>query len=177
MNWTEFFKLTVLRETLQGPHRYFHAELRIPSQFSMEELAMEEFEHLQLSDTEKKIFSITYRKLYLRHRFFRTPEFDRITDNFAERIAQEKEQLLTFSTKGGGVYLFLNLMKQNPLILQDKKLICYTPEPPLQMMCIGQCASSQILIIHHPSEKCYFGNFPSLWDKSGMIDLYRANRA
>lgn len=166
MNWTEFFKLTVLRETLQGPHRYFHSELKIPSNFSIEELAIEEFAHLQLSDIEKKLFSLSYRKLYLRHRFFRTPEFERISENFAERIAVEKEQLLTFSTDGGGVYLFLNLMKQNPLFLQEKRIICYTSEPPLQMITMGQMVSDQILIILRPHKKSFFKDFPSLWDKS-----------
>lgn len=137
---------------------------------------MEEFDHLQLSDTEKKLFSLSYRKLYLRHRFFRTPEFERITENFAERIAVEKEQLLTFSTDGGGVYLFLNLMKQNPQFLQEKRIICYTSEPPLQMMVLPE-KSLQIHIILRPHRKSYFKEFPSLWDKSGLIDLYRAHGA
>jgi hypothetical protein len=177
VEWTDFFKIRVLRETLQGPHLYFQSELKIPSQFSREELSLDEFNHLHLSDIEKKLFSISYRKLYLRHRFFRTPEFDRITENFAERIATEKEQLLTFSTHAGGVYLFLNLMKQNHQILQEKKIICYTSEPPLQMMAIGQNANDRIHIILHPHKRSYFKDFPSLWDKSGLIDLYRAYEA
>jgi hypothetical protein len=43
MDWREFYKLNVTRETLEGQHPYFHAELKVSDKFDMDELLMREF--------------------------------------------------------------------------------------------------------------------------------------
>jgi hypothetical protein len=168
MDWRDYFKLTVLRETLQGPHRYFHADLCVREQFDMDELLLKEFDHLGMSEKEIKQLSITVRKILLRHSFFKTPEFDRIIDNFAERISNEKEQLLTFSTQGSGVYLFAGLIRKKPTFLKEKKLICYTSDLPLDLYKVNYLDSRDVHIIHRPYSRSTFKNFPSLWQKSIM---------
>lgn len=177
MDWETFFKLTVLKETLQGPHLYFQSELKIPTDFSIDELSMREFDHLPLSDEEKKRFNLTFRKIFLRHRYFRSGDFERIVDNFAERIAQEKEQLLTFSTQGGGVYLFLSIQKKYPEVLNEKRVICFTSEPPLNIMGAGNLMPNELHLILHPHARSFFRSFPALWDKSNLVDLYHAHEA
>lgn len=167
MDWKDYFKITIFRETLQGPHRYFQAELRVKQDFTMEELLMREFEHLSLTDQERKNFSLTLRKVYLRHSYFRTPEFERIVENFCERLSHEKDQLLTFSTHGAGVYLFIGLIKNHPRVLRDKKLICYTSDLPLEVMRANYQSSTDVHIIHRPYAKGLFKDFPTLYRVRG----------
>lgn len=176
LNWKEFFKLAVLKETMNGPHPYFHAELKVPEEFSIEELLMEEFEFLNLPEREKKLFSLSLRKIFLRHAYFKSREFERIADNFLEKISQEKDQLLTFSTQGGGIYLFLALMK-HPLALEEKKLICYTSEFPLDIMNLNELDSKHIHFILRPHGRSYLREIPSLWQNSNLIDLFQAHKA
>lgn len=177
MDWKDFFKITVLRETLQGTHKYFQSDLRIPEEFSIDELLMREFEYLDLSDRERKLFSLNIRKIFLRHKIFKSPEFDRIAENFMDRLASEKEQLLTFSTSGGGIYLFMALLKDPPSFLREKKLICYTSELPLDIMKINQSITNDVHFILRPHARSFFKDFPTLWQKSNLIDLFEVNEA
>ena len=170
-DWKEFFKLTVYKETLQGPRPFFLSELKVFEEFTLEELMLREFEDLNLSVAEKKLFSLSLRKIWLRHDYFKTAEFDRIAENFARLISSEKEQLLTFSTNAGGIYLFLNLLKYNPSLAEDKKLICYTSELPLRIIDQEGPPSPSVHLILKPGRETFFRNFPSLWHKSYLIDL------
>ena len=176
MEWKDFFNLTVIRETIQGPHKYFNAELQIPEDFSIDELLMREFEYLDLNEREKKLFTLNVRKIFVRHKYFKSYEFERICENFAERLSREKDQLLTFSTSGGGIYLFMALLKNPPPFLSQKKLICYTSELPLDVMRISE-QTNDVHFILRPHSKSYFKDFPTLWQKSNLIDLFEVNEA
>ena len=165
MDWKEYFKISVLRETLQGPHRYFHADLHVREDFDLTELSIEEFDHLKMTPEERKHLSLSVRKVLLRHSFFKTPEFNRIIENFSDRLLHENDQLLTFSTHGAGVYLFAGLIKKNPLLLREKKLICYTSDLPLDIFQIDYLSSTDIHLIYRPYSKTMFKNFPSLWQR------------
>lgn len=163
MDWKDFFRITILKETLNGQELYFQTDLEIPTHFSMEEIAKDEFEYLNLSEFEKKHLSLALRKIILRHHYFKGPEFVRILENFIRLVEQDKDQFLTFSTQGGGVNLFLALQKVRPELLKEKKLICYTSERPLKIM--GRSASENpgALIITRHSQKGYFSKLSSLW--------------
>lgn len=176
MDWKEFFNLTVVRETITGSHKYFNANLQIPDEFSMDELLMREFEYLELNERERKLFSLNVRKIFLRHKYFKSREFERISENFIERLSKEKDQLLTFSTSGGGIYLFMAMLKSPPAFLKEKKLICYTSELPLDVMRISE-ESNDVHFILRPHSRSYFMNFPTLWQKSNLIDLFEVNEA
>ncbi len=177
MNWKDFFKLTVLKETMDGTHPYFQAELRVPEEFTMEELLMKEFDYLELNDREKKLFSLNLRKIFLRHQYFNSREFERISENFVEKLSQEKDQLLTFSTCGGGIYLFMALLRGPAPFLEEKKLICYTSELPLDIMKRGEGFSSNFHFILRPQGHSFLLNFPTLWQKSNLIDLFQISKA
>jgi len=176
VDWKDFFTLNVVRETITGSHKYFHANLQIPEDFAMNELLMREFDYLELNDREKKLFSLSVRKIFLRHRYFKSREFERISENFIQRLAKEQDQLLTFSTSGGGIYLFMALLKNPPTFLKEKKLICYTSELPLDIMRISE-NSNDVHFILRPHSRSFFKDFPTLWQKSNLIDLFEVNEA
>lgn len=176
MDWKDFFKLTVVRETIQGSHKYFHAQLHIPEEFAMNELLMREFDHLELNDRERKLLNVSVRKIILRHKYFKSREFERISENFIERLSKEKDQLLTFSTSGGGIYLFMALLKNQPAFLKEKRLICFTSELPLDIMRI-EPETTDVHFILKPNGRSYFRDFPTLWQKSNLIDLFEVNEA
>ena len=138
---------------------------------------MREFLYLNLSEREKRLFSINIRKIFVNHHYFNSPEFKRIAENFIDRLSHEKEQLLTFSTSAGGIYLFMALLKKAPRFLKTKKLICYTSELPLDLMTINHDISDDVHFILRPHAPSYFKDFPTLWQKSNMIDLFEVNEA
>lgn len=177
MDWKDFFKLSVTRETQDGSHLYFQAELKVSENFPIDELLMREFLYLNLSDREKRLFSLSIRKIFINHHYFKSPEFERITENFIQRLSNEKEHVLTFSTSAGGIYLFMVMLKKAPAFLKTKKLICYTSELPLDLMTINHCISDDVHFILRPHAKSYFKDFPTLWQKSNMIDLFEVNEA
>lgn len=177
MNWKDYFKLNIYRETLEGPHHYFKSELKTPEHFSMEELMIREFEYLNLTEREKKQFDLNLRKIWLRLHYFKSAEFNRIVENFTDRLSQEKDQLLTFSTNGGGIYLFTSLINNSPGFLKEKKLICYTTEIPLNTFDIKIVNPTPVHFILKPGPGRYFKEFPSLWQKSHLIDLSGVNEA
>ncbi|WP_408097071.1 hypothetical protein ACJVC5_18715 [Peredibacter sp. HCB2-198] len=130
----------------------------------MEELLIREFDHLNLPDHEKKYLTLNHRKILLRGHYFNCAEFERIAQNFIERLAHEKDQELIFSTTGGGVYLFMALLK-SPQVLREKKLICYTSEMPL----LGTRIENQdpnLTFIHKKDAPSFFKHLPSLWQNS-----------
>lgn len=143
----------------------------------MEELMLREFEYLNLTNDEKKNFSLPLRKIWIRHHYFKSAEFDRIVENFRERLSNEKEQLLTFSTTGGGIYLFISLLRNHHPLLAEKKLICYTTEIPLISYKIEPSLKENIHFILRPGGGRFFHHFPTLWQNSLLIDLSRVNEA
>jgi hypothetical protein len=176
MDWKDYFKITVVRETLEGSHPYFRSDLRIKEQFSIEELLIKEFDYLHLNERERKLFSLSMRKIFLSQHYFKSLEFERVVENFAERISHEKEQLLTFSTSGGGVYLFSALLKKPPAFLKEKRLICYTSELPLDILKVNLMGKNDVHIILKPHSKSLFKD-PTLWQKPNLIDLCEVNEA
>lgn len=166
MDWKDFFRLSVIKVEATGTHPYFQTELRVSEDFSLEELLIKEFEYLDLSPEEKKYLSIHHRKILLRHHYFNSPEFDRITENFIERLSNEKEKLLTFSTQGGGVYLFIALLKSSHRLFEEKKLICYTSELPLKGTRFDLSQEPNLQFIFRSQEPSYFKHLPSLWQSS-----------
>ena len=162
MDWKDFFKLTVMKDGPNGGHPYFHSELKVPENFSMEELLIKEFDHLGLPPHERKYLTINHRKILLRERYFHCAEFERITQNFIERLAHEKDQVLTFSTSGGGIYLFVALLK-HPLLLREKKLICYTTEFPLLNAKFVQGQEPNLILVHQKEAPSFFKHIPTLW--------------
>lgn len=174
MDWKDYFNLILYRETISGTHPYFQAELRVPSQFSLDELALRQFEYLGLPETEWKHFNVNLRKILLRTKYFRSVEFERIVQNLAERIQEEKEQLITFSTTGGGVYLLLALNDERFPFLKEKKLICYSSDFPLKIL--PASSPDNVLFFYRPM-RGFFKHVPALWDDSVAIDLCRSHLA
>lgn len=162
MEWKDYFKLKIFKETLSGPHLYFQSELKIKEEFEIETLSLDEFDYLNLSSDEKKALSLSLRKILLRCQYFKSYEFKRIVENFAERISRENQQLLTFSTQGGGTYLFTGLLHFTPEVLVEKKIICYTNELPLKIKGLCPENNRSIYFIPHVPYRTFFGNIPSL---------------
>lgn len=177
MDWKDYFKLSVLKETPQGPHPYFHSELRVPTEFEMEELLLHRFDHLNLPEKERKNLSLQLRKILVRHHYFASIEFQRIVENFIHRIVSEKERKLIFSTQGGGIYLFVALLNHPEKVLLDKKLICYTSEFPLSSIKIESEPQNDIQFILRPCKRSFLKDVPSLWQNSHLVDLSEASEA
>lgn len=176
MDWQEFFHLKVFKETLSGTSPYFEHELRVPRDFSLEELLLEKFTALNLSEEEKKHFSLQIRKIYLRHNYFKCREFERILNNFIKKLSEDKDQILTLSTTAGGIYLFMGLLKHSPMILDEKRIICYSSELPLDTLEVPRF-SSHIHFILRPHSQSFLRKFPSLWKDSHLIDLFQMGKA
>lgn len=162
MDWKDYFRLTIFRETLSGSQLYFQSELKIQENFEIESLSLDEFDYLNLSEQEKKLLSLSLRKILLRCQYFKSYEFKRIVENFAERISRENHQLLTFSTQAGGTYLFTGLLHFTPEVLNEKKIICYTNELPLKIKGLCPENNRSIHFITHVPYRTFFGNIPSL---------------
>lgn len=175
MDWKKYFQLAVYRENLKGTFPYFNSELRISTDFSIDEILPRNFQNLNLSPEELGKLSAPLRKILLRLNSFNSFEFNRIALNFLEKVSQEKDQLLTFSTQGGGIYLFSRLAKFQPELLQNKKLICYTNELPL--LPLEHHPHPSIIIIHRPNPLSRFRDFPHLCQNLPDIDLYEESLA
>lgn len=177
MDWKDFFQLSVMRETKDGTHPYFHSELKVPEEFSMDELLLKEFDYLGLHETEKRHFSLNIRKIILRHHYFHTAEFERIANNFCERLLHEKDRELTFTTTGGGIYLFLLLLSQRAPCLNEKKLICYTSELPIHLSKLHVELTQDIRLIYRPEGRSFLKNLPGLWQNTHLIALFEVDEA
>lgn len=138
---------------------------------------MENFSDLNLTEDEKKHFNMGLRKIYLRLQYFKGREFERIAENFIERVSQEKEPIITFSSEGAGVYLLLTLLNKTDF-LSGKKLICYTSEYPLDnVLAIQEIKNHNLHFVMRSHGVGYFRDFPSLWHKSNLIDLFHPPKA
>ncbi len=164
MNWQDFFKLKVSK----SGEVFFAATLALPADFAMHELIMSRFDHLKLTSTEKKKLSLGLRKILVCHDVFKTKEFRDMCRDFRTKIEQSRENELIFSTEGGGIYLFLQLLKEASFT--DKNIICYTSELPLPIMTLE--AHPHMQFIYRPHGTSYLADFSSLWKESELMSLF-----
>ena len=170
MEWTRYFQLRVTKEGPEGSRPYFQADLCVPASFSLDELNLKAFTHLNLTEAELKSMTLAQRKILSRQHYFKSKEFERIATNFLERIEHERDEVLRFSTRGGGVYLFLVLLKERAR-LGKKKIICQTSEVPLPIMNL-ETKNSPVELRYRPELLSVFDRLPSLWEKSPLMDLF-----
>ncbi len=163
MEWREFFRLTVLKDGPNGIRPYFSSLLQVRDSFSIEELHLSNFAHLGLSETEMRLLSLGLRKIILSHHYFHSMEFERIFQNFLDRLTQEKENDLYFLTLGGGAQLLLAALKSNHPNLAKKQILCTSSEPLFigpRSIVPEEC--SNFKFIYHPTGKDYFSKLPGL---------------
>jgi hypothetical protein len=172
MDWKNFFKLIVFKEEPAGIRPYFMSHLIVCDSIPLECLLIEKFNRLRLTSSEKKLFSMDHRKIIHSHHYFKGLEFKRIFENFRTKIISDNDSHLHFFTQAGGVYLFIELMKDRDPQLKNKKIICETTEIPLPLLRIPLRSTIEFRLIHNPSVQNWFGAFPSLWAKSEIIRLF-----
>lgn len=177
MYWKEFFNLTVMRNENEGYRPYFSSTLQVPDQFSIDDLSLTQFDHLNLSEIERQNLSLSLRKILLSHHYFNSMEFERIFLNFFDRLIHEKSQNLNFSTQGGGIHLFLAALKTNDPRLQEKQITCITHEPLLSVIKIPSILGSNLKFIYRPVGKNFFGNLPTLWSHPELKKLFKSHVA
>lgn len=168
MNWQDFFKLTVHKSVRGREEVFFQAQMKTPSSFALHELMISRFEHLSLSETEKRKLSLGIRKIIVCHHLFAGAQFKKLARDFKQQIAGASEKELIFSTEGGGIYLFIQLLKG--LKHSDKKIICYTSEIPLPIM--EWSSHPNIQFIYRPQEMSYLSDFSTLWKESELMELF-----
>lgn len=167
MNWKDFFKMKVFKHTAQGAQLYFQSELIVPDRFPVPELFMQKFDHWNISEADKKQLSLNSRKILLCHEFFHSPEFHKMGRMLVEKMNREKSGTLEFSTDGGGMYLFLEAAQK---IDSKKHIICHTSELPLPIFAMPNHPHLQF--IYRPENHSFLTNFPSLWEKSDLLNLF-----
>ena len=168
MNWQDFFKLTVTKVGRKGEEIFFEAELKTPVDFPVNDLFISRFDHLKLNETEKKKFSLGLRKILVCHELFESYQFKKICRDFKAQILACESDEITFSTQGGGIYLFLSIM--NDPKLKHKKITCYTSELPLPIA--GMPLSRHIQFIYRPHARSYLSDFSTLWKESEVLSLF-----
>lgn len=173
MNWQNFFQLRVMQKIGTKEIPYFYDELKVGLDFSLSELHLREFMDLCLSERELKKFSLTHRKIYLRLEAFNSREFRRISDNFASRLLSEKKLNLSFSTSGGGIYLFIHLMRYEEE-LSRKNIICRTSEIPFHAA-KGFRPLSNLKLEYRPDSRSIFDSLPTLWENSPYLTLFEVD--
>lgn len=172
MDWKDFFQLTVTRVDLDHHRPYFHSTLTVPDSFPMEELHVDNFKDWELREEEKRRLTLNHRKILHCHRYFNTPEFERISHNFTERLLAERARELHFSTQGGGIYLFLALMRSGAQELKGKEILCETAEFPIPVLKLPVENHPRIRLRYRPSSFSYFSGFPSLWAHPTVLRLF-----
>lgn len=165
MNWQDFFKLTI---TDKAGKVFYQSQLKTPQEFAMHELIFSRFNHLNLNAIEKKKLSLGLRKILICHKLFKTPEFKKSCKALKNKILDSKENEFFLSTHGGGIYLFMHLLKDPQL--KNKKIICYTSELPLSIVSLP--AKSHIQFIFRPSTTSYLADFSTLWKESDNLKLF-----
>jgi hypothetical protein len=168
MNWQDFFKLKVSKSNAAGSEIFFQANLRLPHDFPVNHLIMSRFDHLGLSPEEKRKLSLGLRKIILCHEVFHTKEFRDLCRDFRTKIERSRENELVFSTQGGGIYLFLQLLSESSF--QSKKILCYTSELPLPIL--EPHKRPEIQFIYRPHGHGYLSDFSTLWSKSDLLELF-----
>jgi hypothetical protein len=174
MYWKEFFNLTVMRNGNDGKRPYFSSTLQVPDLFSIDDLCLTKFEHLNLPENEKRNLTLSLRKIILSHHYFNSMEFERIFLNFFDRLIHEKSQDLNFSTQGGGIHLFLAALKANDSRLREKRITCTTHEPLLPMIKAPPIHTGNLHFIYEPVGKNFFGSLPSLWRHPELKILFKS---
>ena len=173
MDWKEYFKLMVFKVSPEGNRPYFQSQISIKEEIPMGELLMEKFERkFRLTPSESKRFSLEHRKILHCQRYFKSKEFERIFINFTERLSHEKCQELVFETHGGGVYLFMALMRYQGREFDGKTITCITNEIPLPILKLPLKSTVNIRFIYRPYGINYFSIFPSLWSRPEIIRLF-----
>jgi hypothetical protein len=171
VNWMNFYRLSVAKHKSHHAHPYFESQLHVPENFSMHDLIMPRFEHWNLTEYEKKKLSLNLRKILLCHDHFLSKDFEKITDQFIKKLHHEKDQVLQFNTHGGGIYLFLSALKQEPMLFQKKEIICHTSEIPLSIFNVPK-RKTHLQLIFRPQTQSYLTDFPSLWQESELLSLF-----
>jgi hypothetical protein len=173
MNWQNFFQLKVMQKIGDKEIPYFCDELKVGLDFSLSELHLREFMDLRLSERELKNFSLTHRKIYLRLEAFHSREFKRIVENFISRLRSEKKNELIFSTSGGGIYLFMHLMRYENDFLH-KRIFCRTSEIPF-LEAKGFRPIPGLKLEYRPDNRSFFDPFPTLWENSPQLILFEVD--
>jgi hypothetical protein len=172
MDWQKFFHLTVTTESYGLESIFFDAQLSLNGEFAHHDLILPRFEYLNLSQNEKKKFSLGVRKIILSHDVFRSEEFKKSYKSFKRKILKNNSQEITFFTQGGGIYLFLCLLNEEKE-LGNKQITCYSSEIPLP---IFSCRKNKhIQFIFRPQNLSYLSDFSSLWKNSGVMSLFELN--
>lgn len=164
MNWKDFFDLKVLK----SGEVFFKAQLKVHENFSLDELLIRRFEHFNLTHIEKKKLSLPLRKIILCHDYFRSSQFKKLCKEFQRKIEHCPEKELIFTTQGGGIYLFLELMQHSSC--KGKKIICYTSELPLPIMSLPKHPAVQF--IYSPHQMSFLSDFSTLWKESELMALF-----
>lgn len=168
MNWQEYFKLSVVQHNKGKEKVFFEAELKTPTHFPVNELIISQFEHLKFNHWEKKKLSLAVRKILICHELFDSPQFKKICLEFQAKLEHSIEKEFIFSTQGGGIYLFLHLLKNSHL--KHQKIICYTSELPLPIVSFTK--HPQIQFIYRPHAQSYLTDFSTLWKESELMELF-----
>ena len=166
MEWQKYFELSV--KEVQTDEIFFKAHLSPEDNFKFEDLIISRFNHFRLSEFDKKKLSLDMRKIILGHQIFDSPDFYKICNKFKRRIESCPQKELVFSTQGGGIYLFIQMLKTANL--KDKKIICYTSELPLPIMQAKR--KSNIQFIYHPKSQSFLSEITSLWSESEIVSLF-----
>lgn len=173
MNWQNFFQLKVMQKLGSKEIPYFCDELKVGPDFTLSELHLREFMDLRLSERELKKFSLTHRKIYRRLGAFQSREFKRIADNFASRLLAEKNLDLSFTTSGGGIYLFTHLIRFEEE-LSRKRITCRTSEIPFHGKKEFR-SMTNMKLEYRPDSQSVFDHFPSLWENSPQLILFEVD--
>lgn len=177
MDWKEFFKLKVYKNSKEGPLPYFQTELMVAEAFLIEEMSAKLFKNWNLSEKELKKITYGQRKILLRHQYFNSREFDRIAQNFKDRIKTEKDRELFFSCHGGGVYLFLTLLKDPAIMGKFDKIVCYTSEIPLDVMHVNLPTKHPLKLVYRPEIKSQLDDLPGAWENSPYLKLFEIDES
>ncbi|HXH76490.1 MAG TPA: hypothetical protein VNJ08_16080 [Bacteriovoracaceae bacterium] len=172
MDWKTFFNFTVIKYDINGNHPYFHSKLFVPNKFPIEDLLVTKFDNWNMTESEKRRLTLNLRKILHCHHYFNSLEFERISGNFIERLVDDKDDELHFSTEGGGVFLLLAVLKGQHPGLKRKKIICETSEIPIPIMRLPLENNLQMELHYRPGSKSFLAGFPSLWARPEVLQLF-----
>lgn len=172
MDWKNFFNLKIMLHEASGTRPYFQSPLSVREDIPLEDLLLGRFDKWQLTPSESRRLTMEHRKILFNHHYFNSKECERIFLNFLERIAKERESHLHFSTKLGGIYLFLWAMKHQGNELKSKVITCETSEIPLPVLRVPLTSHNAITLVYKADNEGVFSSFPSLWSRPEIIRLF-----